>query len=233
MRINICFHGIGAGEEREPGGANYWISRELFLGVLDELRGRPDVRISFDDGNSSDIDVGLPALLERGMQATFFPLAGRLEEAASLGPDDLRSLRSAGMGVGTHGWAHVPWRNLSPAEQGLYEQVTEYVRREMNRAERLDGRRGNQVGFALTVLQRRLASSPAAIHRSLERRRLRLEARRQEMLSDHALPPVSAGPVPSVPVEDIMGTLDELVRVNADRFAALVSEWRMAHPARF
>ncbi|WP_295122203.1 polysaccharide deacetylase family protein [uncultured Leifsonia sp.] len=117
MRINICFHGIGAGEEREPGGANYWISRELFLAVLDELRGRPDVRISFDDGNSSDIDVGLPALLERGMQATFFPLAGRLEEAASLGPDDLRSLRSAGMGVGTHGWAHVPWRNLSPAEQ--------------------------------------------------------------------------------------------------------------------
>lgn len=76
----------------------------------------------------------------------------------------------------------VPYE-LSPAEQELYERVTEYVRDEMNRAERLDGRRGNQVGFALTVLQRRLASSPEAIARSLERRRRRLEARREEMLT--------------------------------------------------
>ena len=40
----------------------------------------------------------------------------------------------------------------------------------MNRADRLkaegEGRRGNTVGFALTVLQRRLASSPEAIWRS-------------------------------------------------------------------
>ncbi|GAA3083269.1 helicase-related protein [Streptomyces rectiviolaceus] len=105
---------------------------------------------------------------------------------------------------------------LSPAEQELYEQVTEYVRQEMNRAERLDGRRGNQVGFALTVLQRRLASSPAAIHRSLERRRLRLAARRQEMLADPALLPTGATPtsvpIPSVPAEDGLDDLtgDEL-----------------------
>ncbi|GHJ30003.1 RNA helicase [Streptomyces hygroscopicus subsp. sporocinereus] len=119
----------------------------------------------------------------------------------------------------------VPYE-LSPAEQDLYEQVTEYVRREMNRAERLDGRRGNQVGFALTVLQRRLASSPAAIHRSLERRRLRLEARRQEMLSDHALPPgSSAVPIPSVPVEDELddltgGELEELEEQVVDAATA-------------
>ncbi|BBB01159.1 putative helicase [Actinacidiphila reveromycinica] len=100
----------------------------------------------------------------------------------------------------------VPYE-LSPAEQELYEQVTGYVRQEMNRAERLDGRRGNQVGFALTVLQRRLASSPAAIHRSLERRRLRLEARRQEMLSGQVV--AHAGAVPaSVPSSD--DDLDEL-----------------------
>ena len=50
----------------------------------------------------------------------------------------------------------------------------------MNRADELknagEGRRGNTVGFALTVLQRRLASSPEAILRSLERRRDRLVA---------------------------------------------------------
>src|SRR5690606_35659543 len=73
---------------------------------------------------------------------------------------------------------------LSDGERELYEAVTQYVREEMNRAEQLkaagDGRRGNTVGFALTVLQRRLASSPEAILRSLERRRRRLEQRRQE-----------------------------------------------------
>lgn len=64
---------------------------------------------------------------------------------------------------------------LSAAEQDLYEQVTEYVRNGMNLADRLDGKRKNTVGFALTVLQRRLASSPEAIFQSLRRRAERLE----------------------------------------------------------
>jgi hypothetical protein len=76
---------------------------------------------------------------------------------------------------------------LSDAERDLYEAVTQYVREEMNRADKLkeegDRPRGNTVGFALTVLQRRLASSPEAILRSLERRRRRLQQRRQEMVS--------------------------------------------------
>ena len=69
---------------------------------------------------------------------------------------------------------------LSEQEALLYEAVTEYVREEMNRADRLDGERGNRVGFALTILQRRLASSPEAIYRSIQRRRERLEERLQE-----------------------------------------------------
>lgn len=64
---------------------------------------------------------------------------------------------------------------LSDEEQHLYELVTEYVREGMNRADRLDGQRKNTVGFALTVLQRRLASSPEAIYQSLRRRADRLE----------------------------------------------------------
>ena len=69
----------------------------------------------------------------------------------------------------------VPY-TLSEAESGLYKQVTKYVTEEFNRADALqnDRRKGN-VGFALTILQRRLASSPQAIHRSLRRRRERLE----------------------------------------------------------
>lgn len=74
---------------------------------------------------------------------------------------------------------------LSDAERELYEQVTDYVRTEMGRADRIaaegDKKRGNNVGFALTVLQRRLASSPEAILRSLERRQKRLDGKLREM----------------------------------------------------
>lgn len=70
---------------------------------------------------------------------------------------------------------------LSPLEKQLYDDVTRYVRTEMGRAEKLDGQRKGAVGFALTILQRRLASSPLAIHRSLRRRRERLEKRLDEL----------------------------------------------------
>ena len=69
---------------------------------------------------------------------------------------------------------------LSELEAALYEQVTTYVREEMNRADRLAGNKKNTVGFALTQLQRRLASSPEAIFQSLKRRRKRLEAKLEE-----------------------------------------------------
>lgn len=68
----------------------------------------------------------------------------------------------------------VPYR-LSAAETRLYQAVTDYVREEFNRAKALEDNRRATVGFALTVLQRRLASSPEAISESLRRRRERLE----------------------------------------------------------
>lgn len=70
---------------------------------------------------------------------------------------------------------------LSPAEADLYAMVTDYVTEEFNRADRLDGKRKNSVGFALTILQRRLASSAEAIYQSLRRRRERLESRLLEV----------------------------------------------------
>lgn len=70
---------------------------------------------------------------------------------------------------------------LSPAEAALYEAVTDYVTNEFNRADQLDGKRKSSVGFALTILQRRLASSPEAIYQSLRRRRERLESRLTEL----------------------------------------------------
>ncbi len=113
--------------------------------------------------------------------------------------------------------AYSPSFPLSDQEAVLYKRVTEYVSEEMNRAERLraegEGRRGIAVGFALTTLQRRLASSSEAIYRSLERRRKRLEARvSEERMRKHGaeatielLPKKLAG---GVRIEDLDEELD-------------------------
>src|SRR5690242_390293 len=75
----------------------------------------------------------------------------------------------------------VPYK-LSDPETALYKAVTDYVREEFNRAEALENdKRAGTVGFALTILQRRLASSPEAIYQSLRRRRERLESRLREL----------------------------------------------------
>ncbi|MGN2391021.1 helicase-related protein [Pelomicrobium sp. G1] len=92
----------------------------------------------------------------------------------------------------------VPYK-LSPAEARLYKEVTEYVREEFNRAEALQNdKRAGTVGFALTILQRRLASSPEAIYQSLRRRRERLEKRLRElelMQRGAMSAPVTGGPI--------------------------------------
>ena len=69
---------------------------------------------------------------------------------------------------------------LSDIESALYEAVTSYVKTEMGKADALKGPRKGSVGFALTALQRRLASSPEAIFQSLKRRKERLEKRLRE-----------------------------------------------------
>ena len=120
---------------------------------------------------------------------------------------------------------------LSPAERSLYEQVTDYVRTEMGRAERIsqagDRKRGNNVGFALTVLQRRLASSPEAILRSLERRQNRLEARAREMqraADDARLTTPFDAPLPELSVEDIEDIDEETTWEERAAFEARVEE---------
>ncbi len=81
-------------------------------------------------------------------------------------------------------YAHSLNFKLSKPEAELYEAVTDYVRTGMNRALRMQeggDRRGIMVGFALAGLQRRLASSPAAIYHSLRRRRERLAEQESEL----------------------------------------------------
>ncbi len=88
----------------------------------------------------------------------------------------------------------VPYK-LTDAEARLYRAVTDYVREQFNRAEALQNdKQAGTVGFALTILQRRLASSPEAIYQSLRRRRERLERRRREVeLMQRGAMPLDAG----------------------------------------
>src|SRR6202790_4918285 len=100
----------------------------------------------------------------------------------------------------------VPYK-LSNAEAQLYKEVTNYVREEFNRAEALENnKRTGTVGFALTILQRRLASSPEAIHQSLRRRRERLESRLRELELLHRggeVAPALAATAPALDAEDV------------------------------
>lgn len=114
--INICFHGVGAPRrELEPGEDVYWVDTDRFLAILDDLTTWPRAVISFDDGNASDVEIALPALVERDLRADFFVLAGRLGAPGSLDEDQVRLLRRHGMGVGSHGMRHRSWRGMDPA----------------------------------------------------------------------------------------------------------------------
>lgn len=114
QRWNLLLHGVGApARSLEPGEGALWIQPDLLGAVLDiATERRPG--LSSDDGNRSDVDLVLPALAERGLTATFFILAGRLNRPGSLSEAAVRELRDAGMHIGTHGMDHIPWRRLDP-----------------------------------------------------------------------------------------------------------------------
>jgi peptidoglycan/xylan/chitin deacetylase (PgdA/CDA1 family) len=114
----ICFHGIGTPRRPlEAGEEPYWVSVDTFHAILDTIVEIPAVEISFDDGNASDVDIALPALLQRELSASFFVVAGRIGAPGSLDRDALRELDRRGMTIGSHGMDHRPWRHLSPVDR--------------------------------------------------------------------------------------------------------------------
>ena len=118
-QIGLIFHGIGTPKRSlAPGEARYWISRDQYMRCLDQIVALPDpkrVCITFDDGNLSDLEIGLPLLRDRGLEAIFFVLSDRIGQKESLGAEDIRFLVREGMQVGSHGKAHLDWRLLNPS----------------------------------------------------------------------------------------------------------------------
>ena len=123
--IAINFHGIGEPARKlERGETPYWISETQYCAVLDQIVVSPyrdRVRITFDDSNLSDLTIGLPALVARGLTARFFVLTGRIGQPGSLRQQDILAIQMAGMTIGSHGVNHVVW---SRADSSVLQDET-------------------------------------------------------------------------------------------------------------
>jgi peptidoglycan/xylan/chitin deacetylase (PgdA/CDA1 family) len=125
--INLTVHGVGvAARSLDPGEDRIWVSLDQFERVIDAVANRPDVHLTFDDSNESDVTLALPRLLERGIRAEFFVLAGLLGRAGRLDASGVTTLVAAGMSIGSHGWAHRDWRRVNDRE--AHEEFVEAAR---------------------------------------------------------------------------------------------------------
>ena len=108
--LNLVFHAVAEGNARPD---DPWtLDADHFRRALDDLAARSDVALSFDDGSSSDVEIALPALLERGLRASFFVTTDWIGRPGHLAADDIRTLVDSGMVVGSHGTSHTRWTEL-------------------------------------------------------------------------------------------------------------------------
>lgn len=115
--VNLCFHGIGAPERAlEPDEDQYWIEMAQFEELVAAIKRHPEMRITFDDGNASDVTCALPVLAAENLHASFFVVAGRLDQPGSISRAGVRDLAGHGMTVGSHGMFHRPFRSLDDDE---------------------------------------------------------------------------------------------------------------------
>jgi peptidoglycan/xylan/chitin deacetylase (PgdA/CDA1 family) len=113
----LNFHGVGPILRKiDDGERDCWLDPDYFEAVLDMAAGQPHIRLTFDDGNASDVDIALPALLKRGLKAAFFLCAGHVDTPTFLSREQIRRLQANGMNIGSHGVAHVSWRGLASAQ---------------------------------------------------------------------------------------------------------------------
>jgi peptidoglycan/xylan/chitin deacetylase (PgdA/CDA1 family) len=120
--FHLTFHGLGAPARKlPPGEENYWVDPPLFAAVLDQVAGRDDVRITFDDSYESDYAIALPLLAERKLKARFFVVADRVDQKGCLSTRQIRSMCAQGMAIENHGMRHRRWKDLS--RQDLHEEL--------------------------------------------------------------------------------------------------------------
>jgi peptidoglycan/xylan/chitin deacetylase (PgdA/CDA1 family) len=115
LQLILNFHGVGPlSRDINNDERDCWLDRDFFEAVLDLVSRCPAVKLTVDDGNSSDCEIVLPSLLQRGLKAAFFICSARLDQPTFLNRTQVGEMQSQGMRIGSHGAAHRSWRNLSP-----------------------------------------------------------------------------------------------------------------------
>lgn len=118
--IGINFHGIGTPHGRVPADeVPYWLDEPAFAGLVARIAALrsagQDIRITFDDGNLSDLAIAAPILNAHGLKGEFFVLTGRLDDPDYLSPQGIQALLAMGHAIGLHGRDHVDWRKVDGA----------------------------------------------------------------------------------------------------------------------
>lgn len=127
------FHGIGTPGRSVPADeVPYWCPQSSWPEMADALARlaadeRVTLEITFDDGNLSDLTEAMPALLRRGLTATFLVCSGRLGRPDYLSPAHLRELKAAGMEIGSHGHDHVDLRRVDDETLAVETETSKRV----------------------------------------------------------------------------------------------------------
>ena len=116
-QVILNFHGVGPIPRNiDDGEKNCWLEQDYFEAILDMVMEHPHIRLTVDDGNLSDYEIILPALLKRNLRATFFICSGRLDDGRFLDRKMVCELFQQGMSIGSHGSSHCSWRTLPTNE---------------------------------------------------------------------------------------------------------------------
>jgi peptidoglycan/xylan/chitin deacetylase (PgdA/CDA1 family) len=115
---HLTLHGVGPLPSRPVDEAErrFWTRADVLSRLLDLMQTDPNLEISFDDGNVSDLYVAAPMLAKRGLSATFFVLTGRMGERDFLSGEEIRALDALGMTIGSHGINHPRYTTLNDAK---------------------------------------------------------------------------------------------------------------------
>ncbi len=152
MDIYLGFHGIGTPGRHVPDSERpYWVPADRYRAILDIVAHAPNkVGITFDDGNASDIELGLPTLQEYGLSAGFFVVSERIGASGYLSAEDIRALDKTGMEVGAHGVSHVMWTGLPD------DLMTHHVTSSLTVLSRVLGKRIDSVSVPFGSYDRRV-----------------------------------------------------------------------------
>ena len=124
MNLCLLLHGLGPPPSVPEAEVRYWLPAETFAKIVEFAR-HTATRITFDDGNDTDVRIALPILKAAGLSASFFIPTDRIGQPGYVSEADIRTLRAAGMTIGSHGCAHIIWTAVSNEE--IADDVTRSI----------------------------------------------------------------------------------------------------------